>query len=179
MFKIKNKIKELEERVEKNEKLIKFLLENDRDACVINTRWGFWESEATIEYIYKGEFCSVKIPYGVCGGKLSIIENNKESAIFEEAYEKKYFKVYKDKKIFVEITDLKEKFENKEKVSENLKQSAEALGNSLKEIFDKFKQSDNENSKNSVKNEQKKCRKCDCDNNQQNKNPKKRGTKKC
>ena len=169
MFKIKNEIKTLEERIEKNEKLIKFLLANDRDACVINTQWGFFESEDAIEYIYKGEFCSVKIPYGVCGGILSTIENDKESAIFKEsnAYKNKYFKLYKDKKIFVEITDLKEKFENQEKVSENLKQSAEVLGNSLKDIMDKF-----------IPTKKEECKKenCKC---QQNKNSKKERNKKC
>lgn len=151
---LKIKVEKLACKLEDNERLIEFLLENDRNDCVVKSKFNLCGWYDVIEYVDSGKLCDVKLPRNINGDDLSIIENNKESALFEmkrAGLKTKYYKLDKSQEMLFEITDLKEKFENQEKVSENLKQSAEAFGNSLKDIFESFKSNDN-----------KKCDKEDC-----------------
>ena len=165
---LKTEVEKLACKLEDNERLIEFLLENDRNDCVVNSKFNLYEWYDVIEYVNSGKLCNVRLPRNINGDDLSIIENNKESALFEMkkvGLKTKYYKLDKSQEMLFEITDVKEKFENQEKVSENLKQSAKVLGNSLKDIMDKF-----------ITTKKEKCKKenCKC---QQNKNSKKRGTK--
>lgn len=163
---LNERIDKLVERVnklsEKNallERSVEFLCNHDRKDCVINTKFNLGTPMHYVEYIYDNKLCSILLFSGL-GLLLDVVENNEDSCIIKEiSYGfDKYYKLDKSSKNIVNVTNLYNKIDNI-KDCENLKQSAEAIGDALSSIFSASKQKTQKKAKPSEKTKAK----CECE----------------
>lgn len=158
-MRLKARVEELEkkfnEKIDKMQKTIDFITEYDKDAIRFMSDYeshyvSLWsqypDSEYYLcaEYIKNGELykTKVKTPYYVENEDISIFEKiDYDTYIIKcKTYQNKklvnkYLQLTKSSGEIIDITEIKERFENQEKVSENLKSSAESLGNIFKDLF--------------------------------------------
>lgn len=154
------KIDQLERLIGEQERIIEFFLKYGKDGISIEAKSVFWgDCTAIVSYIYDGKLYSIQLD-GYFKQLLTVIENKQTYITLK--YESKtpaYIQIDKDRKQFYDITEIKRRYENQEKVSENLKQSAEALGDALSSIFSAPKQKTQKKAKPSEKTKAK----CECE----------------
>lgn len=169
--------KQFNEKIEKMQKTIDFITKYDKDAIRVMSdyethyipflgQYSDLESYLCAEYIKNGELYKTKIktPYYVKNEDISIFEKiDYDTYIIKcKAYKNKelldkYFQLTKSSGELIDITEIKQRYENQEKVSENLKSSAESLGNVIKDLF---VGATAKNCKKGAKTSAEKCKKC-------------------
>ena len=154
---IERHLQDLEDKQFEQGELIEFLTKYDKDAIVAETEYQKLQSKNYWEYAsaYGNPHICIKyvsdkklrtISTGLCSSmKISNVEKVDDDIYilhFEDVDTRedwrckdKFIQLDKTSNKIMDITDIKARYENQEKVSENLKESAQALGEAFKGIF--------------------------------------------
>lgn len=178
--------KELLERIEQLEKELKETKEAfDFEITYGKDKFKFWSSSerrgygwwypiterdfyVNVSYLKGSKLFETKIetPYYVENDSIGLLEKIDDDnfvikckAYVNKVLTDKYFQLTKSTGQIIDITEIKAKYENQEKVSEKLKQSAETLGDALSSIFSAPKQKTQKKAKPSEKTKAK----CECE----------------
>jgi hypothetical protein len=118
-MKLKDRVKELENKLKAQQEVIDFLSTHDRNDIILehkssNIMCSLW-IEHYITYIYNGILKSIEVPCNYC---IEIIENKDTTAIIK--FDKSYYRLYKREEVIVNITDIyKPKVKNKKTTKKN------------------------------------------------------------
>ena len=146
---IERHLQDLEDKQFEQGELIEFLIEHNKDDIVASTEFVkgeiFPSRRLFIKYINSNsKLCklstslntSMEIKHTERVNDDIFILHFEDTDIIEELKcSDKFFQLDKSKEEIIDITDIKARYENQEKVSENLKQSAQALGEAVKDLF--------------------------------------------
>lgn len=112
MRKIEKRIKELEQKVEQQEKLIDFLSKHNKDDLAKVYGCGWYSHKGYIIYLFNGVLNQVELPFVNCA--IKIIENKYDYAIVELSTILNYKRIWKlDKRSNVMVDIQNEYSQNK------------------------------------------------------------------